>query len=257
MWTLSNTTDICCAVLYTSVYMHELQRWSDALSEIAQQTAEKCDFKTGFNGSQSVGENTLSAPASVTSSYGDLVETQWFAEFQSYDYGSGGCSTICSHYTQVRPHAFIGHFSFIFFSFRRLPQTILPSSPFPSLPSLSLILLARHVIVRSAWLRCCLLQSCPSIVRCSHLQCALSRVQIWRLCEVSRYMLYTACIICRPIRPSLFSLARRICVTSFHVVWRSHTLAYTRRVWGNAYTGLVLMSNYCVLHFCNCLSVQC
>ena len=31
------------------------------------------------------------------------------------------------------------------------------------------------------------------------------------------------------------------------VVWRSHTLAYTRRVWGNAYTGLVLMAFYVTL----------
>ncbi|KAL5467540.1 hypothetical protein EMCRGX_G031786 [Ephydatia muelleri] len=79
----------------------QAMRWSDALSELAQQTAEKCDFKTGYNGSQSVGENTLSTPASVTSNYGDLVGSQWFAEFQSYDYPSGGCSTICSHYTEL------------------------------------------------------------------------------------------------------------------------------------------------------------
>ena len=100
---------LCFAVLFGRLYkpctVYESQRWSDALSELAQQTAEKCDFKTGYNGSQSVGENTLSTPASVASKYGDLVGSQWFAEFQSYNYPSGGCSTICSHYTEVRRRA--------------------------------------------------------------------------------------------------------------------------------------------------------
>lgn len=92
-----------CRILYESrCFVHHLQRWNDTLSGLAQQTAEKCDFNTGFTTSHYMGENTLSTPASITSSYADLVETQWFAEYQSYDYASGSCSRVCSHYTQVR-----------------------------------------------------------------------------------------------------------------------------------------------------------
>lgn len=86
----------------------EIMLWSDELSVVAQEYAERCIFRHNPERSQQagllytyVGEN-LAITSNPKKNYTDLINS-WFQERQYYDYDTNSClpGQMCGHYTQI------------------------------------------------------------------------------------------------------------------------------------------------------------
>lgn len=74
--------------------------WDDTLAAEAQAYAEQCNFEHDRNRGPNTGEN-LSVNAPPGWQTGTDVVEGWAEEAEDYDYGSGTCSGVCGHYTQI------------------------------------------------------------------------------------------------------------------------------------------------------------